>query len=132
MNAHVHSRMVAQRTTGTAPELNVRRLLHRGGLRFRVGLRPEPDLRTTGDIVFTRKKLVVFIDGCFWHGCPTHFVPPKNNAVWWAHKIGANQARDDRNRAALRDRGWTVLSHWEHEAPELVAVEVCAAVRAPS
>lgn len=75
-----------------------------------------------GDIVFTKRKLVVFVDGCFWHGCPEHATAPKNNADWWREKLAANVARDSRANNELRGLGWTVLRVWEHESTE-VAVE---------
>ena len=114
---HVRKRFRGQRVRDTKPELAVRSAVHAAGLRYRVDTRPEPDLRVRADLVFRSAKVVVFVDGCFWHGCPQHFIPPKNNADWWREKILANQARDARYRAALSGRGWLVVSLWEHEAP---------------
>jgi len=131
LNADVRSRMSSQRTTGTKPELAVRRILHQRGLRYRVGIRPELGIRTTGDLVFTKAKVVVFIDGCFWHGCPDHFIPPKNNAEWWAAKIDTNRRRDGSSRSDLEALGWSVLSFWEHELPLEVASVIERLVRAP-
>lgn len=106
--------------------------MHAVGLRYRVDYRPEPDVRTKPDIVFTRVKVAVYIDGCFWHGCPEHFIPPRNNAVWWREKIERNKARDLEATRALRDRGWRVVRHWEHEDPRQIAdhvIEVVTAAR---
>ena len=114
---HVRRRFRVQRVRDTKPELAVRSAVHATGLRYTVDTRPEPDLRVRADLVFRSAKVVVFIDGCFWHGCPQHFIPPKNNAEWWRQKILANQARDARYRVALGERGWLVISLWEHESP---------------
>ena len=77
--------------SGTKPEIALRRELHRRGLRFRVNLRGVPG---SPDIAFTRARLAVFVDGCFWHGCPDHYVAPKNNSQWWADKLAENRRRD--------------------------------------
>jgi DNA mismatch endonuclease (patch repair protein) len=97
-------------------------------VRYRLGVRAEPDIRSTPDIVFRVPKVAVYIDGCFWHGCPEHFISPKNNAAWWQEKIDANKRRDERVRHALAERGWTILSFWEHESPPDVAAKVLAAL----
>lgn len=99
----------------TAAELAIRRELHRRGHRYRVDRRPVPHLRTRADIVFTRWRVAVFIDGCFWHGCPVHATQPKVNAAWWREKLAANVARDRRATADLRADGWEVVRIWEHE-----------------
>lgn len=65
--------------------------------------------------MFTRRRVVVFVDGCFWHGCPEHATAPKHNATWWREKLAANVERDRRNTTALRELGWTVVRVWEHE-----------------
>jgi DNA mismatch endonuclease (patch repair protein) len=96
----------------------VRRELHRRGLRFRVnygGLPGRPD------VVFTRVRLAVFVDGCFWHMCPQHVVMPKNNAAWWREKLLRNVERDREADAVLAGMGWEVLHAWEHEDPIAVA-----------
>lgn len=113
----IRNRMRRQRRRDTTLELEVRRALHARGYRFRVDFRMEPTLRTRGDIVFTRRRLVVFVDGCFWHGCPEHATAPKNNAAWWREKLDANRARDLRNTLSLEQLGWTVVRIWEHEHP---------------
>ena len=122
LNEVVRSRMKAQKRRDTKLELSIRRDLHARGYRFRVDHRLEPSIRVRGDIVFTKRKLVVFVDGCFWHGCPEHATAPKNNADWWREKLAANVARDSRANNELRGLGWTVLRVWEHESTE-VAVE---------
>lgn len=98
-------------------ELAVRRLLHAEGLRYRVQF-PAPNVpRRTIDIAFTRAKVAVFIDGCFWHGCPEHGTAPRANSDWWGVKLAANRGRDLDTTARLTDQGWRVLRVWEHEPP---------------
>src|SRR6478735_3288497 len=101
--------MQQQRRRDTKLEVEIRRRLHSLGYRFRVDHRPEPSLRTRGDIVFTRRRVVVFVDGCFWHGCPEHATSPKNNADWWRGKLAANVGRDRRADKALTGLGWKVV-----------------------
>ncbi|MED5801240.1 very short patch repair endonuclease [Gordonia sp. Z-3] len=124
----VRRRMQKQQRRDTSVELSVRRLLHAGGFRYRVDYRPSSTLRCRGDIVFTRARVVVFIDGCFWHGCPQHATQPKNNAQWWREKLDANMARDIRSAAALEGRGWHVLRFWEHEEPGDIVDRIIATV----
>ena len=116
LSEDVRRRMQRQRRRDTSLELAIRRRLHALGYRFRVDHRLEPSLRVRGDIVFTKRRLVVFVDGCFWHGCPEHATAPKNNAAWWREKLRANMERDRRNRDTLRELGWIVVSVWEHES----------------
>lgn len=120
----VRVRMQRQLRRDTGPELAVRKALHHRGIRFRVDVRPEPDLRMRGDLVWRGRKVVVMIDGCFWHGCPIHGTSPKNNAQWWREKIGANVERDRRHDVELRQRGWMVMRFWEHEDPVGVAEQI--------
>lgn len=80
--------------------------------------RVKPDFvlpRSTGSGIRRTKPIAVFVDGCFWHGCPKHATQPKTNAKFWRDKIATNKARDRRVNSALRKRGWTVLRIWEHE-----------------
>lgn len=112
--------MRAQRTAGTSVELGVRRRLHAKGYRYRVDYRLMADQRFRGDIVWTRDKLVVFLDGCFWHGCPDHGTRPKSNTAWWASKLDGNRERDARATGLLTDEGWCVLRFWEHEDPDWI------------
>jgi DNA mismatch endonuclease (patch repair protein) len=121
--------MQGNRGRDTKPELAVRRLVHARGLRYRVNARVEPDLRRTADLLFSRARVAVFIDGCYWHGCPDHFSPPKTNVDYWQAKISRNQERDAETTSLLRGRQWTVLRHWSHEEAAAVADQIEAAVR---
>ncbi|WEP00336.1 very short patch repair endonuclease [Streptomyces sp. FXJ1.172] len=120
--------MQAIRSRDTAPERLVRRLVHAQGLRYRVAARPLPDLRRTADLVFRPVKVAVFIDGCYWHGCPEHYVPPKTNKGYWSDKVARNMARDRDTDQRLEEAGWTVLRFWEHESSEDCAARIAAAV----
>ena len=112
----------ANRRTSTKPELALRSALHRRGLRFRKDhLLRVGGLRVRPDVVFTRWKIAVFLDGCFWHGCPNHFRTPARNADYWAPKLRANVDRDQRVDEALSDEGWTVVRVWEHDDVESAA-----------
>jgi DNA mismatch endonuclease (patch repair protein) len=121
--------MRSNKRRDTQPELLVRRILHARGLRYRVDLRVVRESRTRADIAFTRQRIAVFIDGCFWHSCPDHLHLPKANADYWVPKLARNVERDREATALLRGLGWTVLRFWEHELPEKVAEEVIEAVR---
>jgi len=113
----------------TSPEIRVRSALHARGLRYRVCL-PVPDLRRrTIDVAFTRTKVAVFVDGCFWHGCTEHLRPPRVNAAWWEEKVRRNRARDAETNKHLIALGWQVLRHWEHEEAQPVAEAVELVVR---
>jgi len=120
--------MQSNRGRDTGPELRLRRLLHAMGLRYRVGLRAVPDLRRTIDIAFTKQRIAVFVDGCFWHGCPTHSHSVKTNTSFWTDKITKNIARDLDTNEVLRARGWTVIRFWEHVDPEDSANQVAELV----
>lgn len=122
--------MQGNRGRDTKAELAVRRLVHAAGLRYRVNARPEPDLRRTADLLFTRARVAVFIDGCYWHGCPEHFSMPATNLDYWSAKIGRNQARDLETTTMLEERGWVVLRFWEHEPSAAVAERITEQVRA--
>ncbi|MGY1771939.1 very short patch repair endonuclease [Blastococcus sp. SYSU D00813] len=102
----------------TKPEVALRKELHARGLRFR---KQFPSLPGRPDLAFTRARLAVFVDGCFWHSCPLHATRPKNNAAWWETKLAANVARDRRQDQELVDAGWTVVRIWEHEPVSLAA-----------
>lgn len=121
--------MQGNRSRDTSPELAVRRRLHAAGLRFRVARRPEPTLNRTADVVFTRQRIAVFIDGCYWHACPEHRTVAQANASYWSEKLARNVARDADTTKKLQSAGWTVLRFWEHEDPDRVAASVTAAVR---
>ena len=121
--------MQANRRRDTQPELALRRFLHARGLRYRVDYRPIPCLRNKADIVFTRRKVAVFIDGCFWHGCPEHYFASKTNVDYWEPKIEQNRLRDEAVTAAIEEAGWRVIRVWEHESVEEAADRIEAAVR---
>lgn len=120
------------RRTDTKPEVALRSELHRRGLRFRKDhpIRVEGRRPIRPDVVLTRARVAVFVDGCFWHGCPEHQVVPKSNPNYWIPKLRRNIERDREVDAALEDDGWTVLRFWEHEDPAQAAVTVALAVRA--
>lgn len=121
----VRRRMQLQRSRDTAPELALRRRLHALGLRYRVDCQPLPDLRRRADIVFTRAKIAVFVDGCFWHGCPQH--GRREHAVngwYWPAKIAGNRAKDADTDARLAASGWTVIRVWEHEPADEAAARI--------
>ncbi|WP_432487031.1 very short patch repair endonuclease [Kineococcus sp. SYSU DK018] len=113
----------------TSPELALRRAVHGRGLRYFVSRRPVKSLRRTADLVFPRAKTAVFLDGCFWHGCPVHHTIAKTNASFWAEKVIANRRRDEETTRLLGEAGWTVLRFWEHEDPEAAARVVEGVVR---
>lgn len=123
--------MRANRNRDTQPELAVRRASHRLGLRYRVSARPVPALRRTADMVFTRQRIAVFIDGCFWHKCPSHFVAPRTHTEFWLPKIARNVERDAETDALLTELGWHVMRFWEHEDPEAAARSILQATRRP-
>lgn len=123
--------MAANRGRDTAPELAVRTLVHAAGLRYRVDLPIIIDgRRIRPDIVFTRARIAVFIDGCFWHCCPKHVSYPATNTRYWSPKLQANIERDRLHTEMLLSFGWEVLRFWEHENPGEVAANVIRAVKA--
>ena len=125
----VSERMRRTGPRDTAPELRLRRDLHRRGLRFFVDrVVPASGARRRVDIVFPRRRVAVFVDGCFWHGCPEHGSWPKKNGEWWRQKIETNRARDRETDDRLRAGGWTVVRVWEHEDPEIAASRVALIV----
>jgi DNA mismatch endonuclease, patch repair protein len=124
-------RMQRQARRDTKPEMALRRELHRLGLRYRVDCQVMPGVRRRADIVFTRARIAVFVDGCFWHGCPQHATKPKANAEWWAEKLSTTVARDRDTDARLQTHGWKVLRFWEHEDMRTAAMTIHAVVTAP-
>lgn len=120
--------MLANRRRDTRPELAVRRLIHAAGLRYRVDFPPLGG-RRRADIVFTRQRLAVFIDGCFWHGCALHRTTPKRNGDYWLPKLARNVERDRETDQALGEAGWSVLRFWEHENPHEVAERIINTIR---
>ena len=121
--------MRANKSRDTRPERAVRSAVHALGLRYRVGIRPIPGVRRTADLVFPRAKVAVFVDGCFWHGCPEHYRPAKRNAEFWTAKIDGNVARDADTDARLKLAGWRVIRAWEHEQPAAAAARIRSVVR---
>ncbi len=107
--------MVANRGVNTSPERLLQSALSRAGLTFRQNVRPIATVRCAADIVFRKHRVCIFVDGCFWHGCPRHFECPKTNASWWREKIEANRIRDRQQSALLRAAGWKVVRVWEHD-----------------
>ena len=103
------------RGKNTKPETLLRTALHQCGLRFRLHRK---DIPGSPDIVFVKQKIAVFVDGCFWHGCPSHGVQPQTNGKFWQRKIGANRTRDVRASLELGKLGWRVIRIWEHELNE--------------
>ncbi|MFI4991370.1 MAG: very short patch repair endonuclease [Solirubrobacterales bacterium] len=113
-------------------EQALRSELHRRGLRFRKHLAVLPGVRCRPDIVFTRDRVAVFVDGCFWHSCPLHGTSAKANGEWWAAKLRGNVERDRRNDEALQASGWRVVRLWGHEPLEAMADTVLSAIGRPS
>lgn len=117
-------RMERQGKKDTKPEIAVRRACHRLGLRYRVDTAPLRGMRSRADMVFPRERIAVFVDGCFWHGCPKHGTWPKKNAEWWRQKIESNIERDSRVDSELEAAGWSVIRIWEHEEPAAAAERI--------
>ena len=110
-------RMAQVRQKGTGAEIALRRDLYRRGLRYRVDFEVLKKPRRVADIAFPGLMIAIFVDGCFWHGCPEHATWPKQNSEFWRQKIETNRARDTDTNERLRNIGWTVLRFWEHEPP---------------
>lgn len=122
--------MQANRRRDTSIELAVRVRLFASGARYRVDFAPDPaNRRRRADIVFTRRRLAVFIDGCFWHGCPEHFVTPKSNREYWSAKISRNRARDADTSEQLEAIGWSVIRFWGHDDPDEIVAAILARLR---
>lgn len=117
-------RMQAAKPKDTAPEKAIRSTLHRLGLRYSIDAKPVKQLNRRADILFRPLKVAVFIDGCFWHGCPIHGTQAKSNAEFWRSKIKRNQERDADTTKQLEDAGWKVIRVWEHENPIESAEEI--------
>lgn len=112
--------------------MQVRRAVHALGLRYRVDVRPLANLNRRADLVFIRAKVAVFVDGCYWHGCPEHGTTAKTNAAYWTPKIQRNRERDAETNRLLRAAGWVVLRAWEHEDADDVAALIMKTVKARS
>ena len=124
----VRASMRGNRGRDTRPERHLRAVLHAHGLRYRVSTRPLPGLRRTADVVFPKARVAVFVDGCYWHGCPEHHRPATKNSSFWQAKIADNRRRDEETNRALAEEGWAVIRCWEHDEPEEVAERVMSAV----
>ncbi len=122
-------RMLAARQRDTAPEMALRSALHRLGLRYWVHRAPLPGIRRQADIVFPRQRLAIFVDGCFWHGCPLHGTEAKANAAFWQQKITRNRERDRETDRSFEGAGWLVVRVWEHEDPVRAAHRIERIVR---
>ncbi|WP_415972488.1 very short patch repair endonuclease [Rhodococcus sp. 077-4] len=123
-DAKTSARLSKQKRRDTKPEVALRRALHRRGLRYFVDRAPLKGMRRRADLVFPRRKVAVYVDGCFWHSCPVHATKPRNNAQWWADKLAANVARDRDTDEKLLEQGWRVVRIWEHEDPTVAADRV--------
>lgn len=128
-SAAVRATMQGNRRRDTTPEMAVRRAVHALGLRYRVDARPLPSLNRRADLVFTRTKVAVFVDGCYWHGCPEHGTTAKTNSDYWGPKIARNRARDSDTDRRLVDAGWAVIRVWEHEDPIQASLIIADTVR---
>jgi DNA mismatch endonuclease (patch repair protein) len=121
--------MQAIRRTDTKPEILLRRTLHALGLRFRKDYRLDlPGGRVRPDIVFTRRRIAVFVDSCFWHVCPQHGRQPTANEWYWTPKLRRNVERDRANDLALQEAGWKVVRVWEHESVAVAAQRITTLV----
>jgi DNA mismatch endonuclease, patch repair protein len=125
----VRAIMRGNRSRDTTPELRLRKHLYALGLRYRVSKRPIPTLRCSADVVFTHAHVAVFVDGCYWHGCPDHYRPSKRNMEFWSDKINANRQRDVEVNLLLEQAGWRVVRIWEHEDPGVAARKIAELVR---
>ncbi len=114
LNEKVSKNMSCMPRKDSKPELALRRELYKLGLRYRVHVKKLPG---TPDIVFQKAKMVIFVDGCFWHSCPKHGKTPKSNHKWWKKKFEENMKRDQRNDFKLESMGWLPVHIWEHEDP---------------
>ena len=121
--------MAAIKRSDTKPELALRRALHAKGYRFR----KDYPLRLAGklvrpDIAFTKQRVAIFVDGCYWHSCPLHGQTPVNNSAFWSDKFSATNERDRTQNGLLRRAGWHVLRIWEHETIQAATAAVIAAL----
>ncbi|MEU4249568.1 very short patch repair endonuclease [Amycolatopsis sp. NPDC026612] len=121
--------MSKQKSRNTGIEMALRKALHSAGFRYRVHRRPVKGVRREADLVFAPARVAVFVDGCFWHGCPEHATWPKNNAEFWREKIETNRRRDANTDTRLNDAGWLAVRIWEHESVEVATDRVITAVR---
>jgi DNA mismatch endonuclease (patch repair protein) len=125
----VRSSMKGNKGRDTGPEMRLRTFLHQAGLRYRVSARPVATLRRTADVVFRSARIAVFVDGCYWHGCPEHYRPARINDEFWQAKIEGNCVRDAETDRLLVEAGWKVIRIWEHEDPAEASRQIISAVR---
>lgn len=125
----VRASMRANRGRDTRPELALRQLLYRHGLRYRVDARPLSELRRRADVVFPSDRVAIFVDGCFWHGCPEHYRPAVRKVDFWRDKIDGNRARDTETNDMLVAAGWRVIRVWEHENLAVAAERIECEIR---
>jgi len=117
--------MKSVRRSGTKAEELLRKALTEQGLKkYQVDARPLPNSSRKADILFPKERVAVFVDGCFWHGCPIHSTQAKTNAEFWDQKIKANKRRDVDTNRTLKKSGWLVLRVWEHENPQGAAKRI--------
>lgn len=128
-DAASHDRMVRQPRKATKPETLLFDALEERGVIFERNVRPVESVRREADGCLRREKIAVFVDGCFWHGCPEHSRPTKSNTLWWREKIDRNRVRDEETDKILQDRGWLVERVWEHESPDEAAARIETVVR---
>lgn len=121
--------MQGNRSRDTTPERQIRSALHVMGYRYRVAARPLSDLPRTADMVFRSRRVAVFVDGCYWHGCPEHYNEPTTNASYWRQKIRRNRERDADTDQRLLAEGWSPVRVWEHEPIEVGVARVVAVLR---
>ena len=116
-NTYNTKAMRSNRCKDTKPEREIRSLIFKNGYRFRKNypIRLSNNKLCRIDIAFLRSKIAIFIDGCFWHGCPIHHRLPKTNTDYWIPKFERNKKRDEMNQNLLESDGWVVLRLWEHE-----------------
>lgn len=124
------NRMIAVRRSETIAETEIRRALDKLGMIYETNVRPLPNLARTADVLFRAERVAVFVDGCFWHGCPIHGTQAKTNAEFWRKKIEANQRRDSDTNCILMEHDWIVVRVWEHEAADEAASRIAEIVGA--
>ncbi len=123
-------RMARVRQKGTSAEIDLRKALHSKGMRYRLHVQLLTKPRRVADIVFSSTRIAIFVDGCFWHGCPEHASWPKSNADFWREKIETNRARDADTDQRLRSLGWTVIRIWAHENADDAADSIAQIIEA--
>ena len=133
LNAGRSRNMQANRRSNTKPEVVLRSALHRLGYRYRKDMQIRlDDVRVRPDIVFTARKVAVFVDGCFWHVCPEHGRQPTTNDWYWTPKLRRNVERDRTTTAALERNGWQVVRIWEHEPLPDAVEAIRSAISSPN